>query len=214
MGDDLLPCPFIEWRMPKLRDATASTRKQDILLAFARLLHEQGWNAISMRKVAQATGMTTGAIYPHFASKAELVTTLIEQSLTRLHEAVDQAFVQTSAQAPSRAPLHAAALAFHDYFVAHPQDVDLGFYTFQGGQDIVLDKTTSTRLNQRLQAILTLFARGFSTPPGATPGPHEDAQAQALYLFLCGLMINARTHRDRSLRLNLRQHLLNYLARP
>jgi len=49
-----------------------------ILAAGMRILEEEGYEALSMRKVGAAVGLSQAAIYRHYKDKAELVSRIIE----------------------------------------------------------------------------------------------------------------------------------------
>ncbi len=57
---------------------TAVTSKEDILKTSRELIREQGWSAINIRSVAAACGVSVGAIYNYFDSKAALVSATVE----------------------------------------------------------------------------------------------------------------------------------------
>jgi TetR/AcrR family transcriptional regulator, cholesterol catabolism regulator len=53
-------------------DTMAFDRRQHILVEAARLFAAKGFEATSVREIAQATGILAGSLYYHFASKEEL----------------------------------------------------------------------------------------------------------------------------------------------
>ena len=57
---------------------TAVTSKEEILRTSRELIQTQGWSAVSVRSVAAACGVSVGAIYNYFDSKAELVGATVE----------------------------------------------------------------------------------------------------------------------------------------
>lgn len=59
------------WRQSANGEKAKSTRGR-ILNAAGRLFAERGFNSVSMPAIAKASGITAGAIYKHFASKADL----------------------------------------------------------------------------------------------------------------------------------------------
>ena len=60
--------------------ASDSTRER-ILNAAGRLLAEQGFESASMRVIAKASGITPGAVYKHFASKADLLLEVAKRAV-------------------------------------------------------------------------------------------------------------------------------------
>jgi AcrR family transcriptional regulator len=61
----------------KRADSTARTRERVIAEA-RRLFRERGYAATSLEQVAEAAGVTKGAIYGHFSSKEDLLLSAIE----------------------------------------------------------------------------------------------------------------------------------------
>lgn len=51
---------------------TMITSKEEILKASRKLIRQKGWEAVNIRAVAAACGVSVGAIYYYFDSKAEL----------------------------------------------------------------------------------------------------------------------------------------------
>lgn len=54
------------------------TSKEEILEASRELIQQQGWSAVNIRAVAAACGVSVGAIYNYFDSKAALVGATVE----------------------------------------------------------------------------------------------------------------------------------------
>lgn len=53
------------------------TRKEEIIAVASRLFNERGYNAVSMRDIAQAMGMKAASLYNHIHGKQEILSTLI-----------------------------------------------------------------------------------------------------------------------------------------
>jgi len=62
---------------------TASTRDR-ILTAATRFFAEQGFAGTSMPEIAKASGITAGAIYKHFESKADLLFEVTRRALASI----------------------------------------------------------------------------------------------------------------------------------
>ena len=54
------------------------TSKEEILKTSRELIRQQGWSAVNIRSVAAACGVSVGAIYNYFDSKAALVGAAVE----------------------------------------------------------------------------------------------------------------------------------------
>ncbi len=69
----------------------AEQTRQDLLRAALTVFSQKGYTATRLEDVARAAGVTRGAIYHHFGSKAELYSALIEEANTVGNSAIDRA---------------------------------------------------------------------------------------------------------------------------
>ena len=65
--------------MRRTKEEAAQTR-QDLLEAALTIFSQQGYAAARLEDIAEAAGVTRGAIYHHFGSKAELFQALVEDA--------------------------------------------------------------------------------------------------------------------------------------
>lgn len=59
------------------RSVFAADTKARLIDAARGLFHSYGYEAVTVRAIASATGMTTGALYAHFDSKAEVLFAVV-----------------------------------------------------------------------------------------------------------------------------------------
>src|SRR5919108_164828 len=64
--------------------AVAAPTRERILSAAAQLFAEYGFASTSMPAIAERSGITAGAIYRHFVSKAELLLEVVKRALEAL----------------------------------------------------------------------------------------------------------------------------------
>jgi len=76
--------------MRRTKEEAAKTR-QDLLDASLSIFSRQGFEATRLEDIAEAAGVTRGAIYHHFGSKAELFMALIEEASSQGGQVVEQA---------------------------------------------------------------------------------------------------------------------------
>ncbi|HEU0028288.1 MAG TPA: TetR family transcriptional regulator [Ktedonobacterales bacterium] len=74
----------------KTAEATEETR-QALLRAGLLVFSQQGYAATRLEDVAQAAGVTRGAIYWHFKSKADLYAALVDEASARLEQVIASA---------------------------------------------------------------------------------------------------------------------------
>jgi TetR/AcrR family transcriptional regulator, acrAB operon repressor len=79
--------------MRKTKEEAAITR-QRVLQAALTTFSQQGYAATTLEAVAEAAGVTRGAIYWHFSGKAELYSTLMQTVSARSRVVVEQALAE------------------------------------------------------------------------------------------------------------------------
>jgi AcrR family transcriptional regulator len=109
-------------RRERLRAETTAEIKNVAL----ELMASGGPDAITLRAIAREMGMTANAIYGYFATRDDLVTTLIDDVCTALADALDEAWEATSAKDPA-IRIRTWADAFRDWSLANPQGFRLIF---------------------------------------------------------------------------------------
>lgn len=67
-----------------LDEAEEKTTKERIFEASLELFSQKGFDAVSMREIAEAVGIKKASLYSHFSSKDELLEKLFEYPMTRL----------------------------------------------------------------------------------------------------------------------------------
>ncbi len=103
-------------RRERLRAETTAEIKKVAL----GLMASGGPDAITLRAIAREMGMTANAIYGYFATRDDLVTTLIGNVYTSLADTVDAAWGAAPAQDPA-VRIQAWARAFRNWALANPE---------------------------------------------------------------------------------------------
>ncbi|MEA2249331.1 MAG: hypothetical protein QOH46_3860 [Solirubrobacteraceae bacterium] len=88
-----------------------SSRQQDVLAVARELLTQEGLEALTLGRVAQALRIKPPSLYKHFASKRHLEAALIAEGLESFAEALE-------AVGPALADV---AVAYRRYALDHPQ---------------------------------------------------------------------------------------------
>jgi AcrR family transcriptional regulator len=95
---------------------TRKNKKQDLVDAAVRLVAREGIQAATVRSITRAAGVTEGALYRHFPSKAELyrdVYTQIVAEMIRAKETI------AGSDAPMRDKLHEWVRVSYEFFDRH-----------------------------------------------------------------------------------------------
>ena len=76
---------------------TVVTSKEEILRASRELIRQKGWDAVNIRSVAAACGVSVGSIYNYFDSKAALVGAAVESVWCEIfHRPEDEAVFENT----------------------------------------------------------------------------------------------------------------------
>lgn len=137
--------------MPRLRDETYAARRQHILDSARTCFSRRGFHAASMMDLQEEAGVSAGAIYVYFPSKADIVAAIIEENLAHAEEAL------TAILAADPAP------AFRDALLQVVTTVDgiakgpHGGIAFDVWGEAARDPQVGKLVKQRFAAIRALF---------------------------------------------------------
>jgi len=104
------------------REGMRAFKRRVILDAARRVFADAGMAGLSMREIATAAACTTGAIYPLFAGRDDILSALLEEALLPLPAELGQAARIATGPADR---LKRAALAWHGYFAVRPLETAL-----------------------------------------------------------------------------------------
>lgn len=179
--------------------ALRAARRRLVLDGAWKVFAEHGLDGATMRAIAAASGCTTGAIYPLFASKEAIYGALLAESLARLNAAV----VAAARAAPTQAAaLRTGALAFLDYYRDRADELALGLYLWHGVRPQGLTPELDAELNRRLADTLDVL-EGAVRRLGGLASATARTETAALFAFLIGGLVVHQTGRLRSLRSDL-----------
>jgi len=94
---------------PNQRTLAKQRTREKILAAAKALFAERGYEAATIRDIAKAAGMSTGAVFASFTDKSDLFTDIAETEQLELHQAMRAAAAGLSGEAAILAMLNAAA---------------------------------------------------------------------------------------------------------
>lgn len=183
----------------------SQTNRDAILDTVRGLIEENGFEALSMAKVANALNITAPALYHHFENKTALLRAINTQTMHALIASMD---VEIDADAPPQDRLFLKALAYRDYALAHPTTYGLLFGT--SNPDAQADAAESEQLALPLQAEMAELSGEKSALPALRGllallhgfvslelagqfrrgGSLDEAFAQGLAVYLAGWTVN------------------------
>lgn len=172
--------------------AVNELKRQMILDAARRVFEKDGLLGASMRAIAAEAGYGASALYNHYGSKEEIYGDLLLQSLDRLNDAVHS---DSNGSTSPRRRIERHALAFYDFYLDNPRELDLGFYYFQEMRPLGLTPELNDRLNTRLREALSGVEQGLvELGLGAAEAVQETT---ALFGHCVGLLLLSHTGRIR-----------------
>jgi AcrR family transcriptional regulator len=108
----------------RTRHAQQRAELKDIILQAAReVFVREGYDQVSMRKLAQKIEYSPGTIYLHFTSKEALLNALIEESFARLALTLEK----SGGHADPVETLRRGLRAYVDFGLRHPQHYHFAF---------------------------------------------------------------------------------------
>jgi AcrR family transcriptional regulator len=107
--------------MPALSRKQREIRQREelILTAAQKLLHQHGYNHLTMDRVAETVEYSKGTIYNHFASKEDLVCSLCCRCISNLIEVFEHAYRYPGT---TRERYSAIGIGYSLYHQLHPMD--------------------------------------------------------------------------------------------
>ena len=116
------------------REREKKALREEILDAARDLFVEQGYESVSMRKIADRIEYSPTAIYLHFKDKSELLTSICDETFAKLSAALEG--ITQHVRAGKRDPVELLKKGLHayvDFGLAHPNHYQLTFLTASDG---------------------------------------------------------------------------------
>jgi AcrR family transcriptional regulator len=159
--------------LKRRREREREQRRHNILAAARTIAVAEGWQAVTIRKVADRIEYSPPTIYEHFASKEAILLALMREGFAALLAAIQQARTSTS---DSEAALVAMARAYWAFAWQHPELYQvmhgLGGVPFCG--DVALGKGGLSEPEQVFNEVLVALA-AFAEATHANVGDPEAA---------------------------------------
>ena len=177
------------------RGALRDFKRAGILAAATEVFARAGLEGATIRAIAQAAGYTAGAVYAYFPTKEAIYADILAQSLAALREAMETAY----RDAPDdEARVRVTIRAFYDFYRERPQELELGFYLFQGMRPRGLSRQMDRALNSKLIAVL-MRIRAAILRLGALRPLAAHRETVAAMCHISGVLLMGRTGRLKTL---------------
>lgn len=177
------------------RGAVRDFKRARILAAATDIFTRAGLEGATIRAIAQAAGYTAGAVYSYFPTKEAIYADILAHSLTALRAAVET----DAREAPDdEARVRAIIRGFYNYYRERPQELELGFYLFQGMRPRGLSREIDRALNSKLIAVLMRIRAAIMRLGTLRPlAAHRETVAAMCHIS--GVLLMAHTGRLKTL---------------
>ncbi|MGC4894171.1 TetR/AcrR family transcriptional regulator [Micromonospora sp. DT31] len=140
-----------------MTENTGGTRKRIQAVAL-ELFTEQGYEKTSLREIAERLGVTKAALYYHFKSKDEIISSLVEDRLRRMDDLIAWAAEQPATLATRRALVGRYA----DAMFAGEMPQVMRF--FEQNQTVLKSLVAGQRMRDRMMRLANELCRGDDSP--------------------------------------------------
>ncbi|KAB1905103.1 TetR/AcrR family transcriptional regulator [Micromonospora tulbaghiae] len=140
-----------------MRETTGGTR-QRIQAVALELFTEHGYEKTSLREIAERLGVTKAALYYHFKSKDEIVTSLVDDRLRRMDELIAWA----ADQPPTLATRRALISRYADSMFAGDLPQVMRF--FEQNQTVLKSLVAGQQMRNRMMRLAHELCRGDESP--------------------------------------------------
>jgi AcrR family transcriptional regulator len=171
----------------QLRQQEKQNRKMAIIDVAEDILHDQGLEAVTIRRVAKKAGLSSGAMYMYFKSKEELLLCMLIQNLKILRKDMEACIDDEN---PMEA-IRKMAYHYKSYFIRFGKYINiLNFSVRTDGGFNHLDTTMVDELRQLLDQLLSLIENTLAAPPMQTvlKGLPPDRCVPVLWALIQGLV--------------------------
>ena len=159
------------------RETPEPTRER-ILNSAARLFAEQGFSRVSMPAIAEASGITAGAIYRHFASKVDLLLEVVKSAIQSI-----PLFVQSTGWIMEATQLPLLAAAYTEPALKLLRQLSIELATAKDSEvKRIVSKSNELAIKRMSQSIAMDQAAG-----RLDPSLNSDFVASAVLVFIMGL---------------------------
>jgi AcrR family transcriptional regulator len=164
---------------PTRRDRVRAATTQEIKQTARRLLVSQGSEAVSLRAIARAMGMTAPALYRYFDSHEELIRHVVADIFTELADELHEKIDAVPKAGPEDGPdvmtvkLIAGCRAFRSWALEHKPEFSMIFGSPLPGMEMMHEDPVVDCGYRFGQVFLDLFQELWVRRPFDIPAPDE-----------------------------------------
>ena len=169
--------------MPKVTTEYRQARRDEIADAALRCFAQRGFQATSMADIIEASGLSAGAIYGHYAGKQEIIMAVAERILGERSIELEHFAVADAMPSPAEV-IRLMVTRVADEFSGTQSLLQVWAEAVVTPEIITLVDSVFTRVRAALTHYLTAWAT--QNPHPSRHNPVEWAEAVALVLFGIG----------------------------
>ncbi|RKN17955.1 TetR/AcrR family transcriptional regulator [Micromonospora musae] len=140
-----------------MRESTSGTRNRIKAVAL-ELFTEQGYEKTSLREIAERLNVTKAALYYHFKSKDEIVSSFVEDRL----EQIDSLVAWAEAQPPDRDTRRELIARYADAMFTDDHPSVMRF--FEQNQTVLKSLAAGQQMRGRMMQLASALCRGDDSP--------------------------------------------------
>lgn len=114
---------------PRPRRRSAEDRRRQVIAAAKRIVLREGFEALTMRRVARLSGVSAAALYLYFPDRLNLMAGVADELFHGLLDAFRTALAGVEHDPDPRARLRAVMTAYLDWGLSHPDEYRVIFMT-------------------------------------------------------------------------------------
>ncbi|WP_199716584.1 TetR/AcrR family transcriptional regulator [Micromonospora musae] len=141
----------------RVRESTSGTRNRIKAVAL-ELFTEQGYEKTSLREIAERLNVTKAALYYHFKSKDEIVSSFVEDRL----EQIDSLVAWAEAQPPDRDTRRELIARYADAMFTDDHPSVMRF--FEQNQTVLKSLAAGQQMRGRMMQLASALCRGDDSP--------------------------------------------------
>ena len=195
-------------------ERTIDTR-QRIISAAQELIYTRSYNEVGVQEICDRAAVKKGSFYHFFPSKRDLALAVLEQSQAVMHETIiNRAFNE---DIPPLARIERFFSLLHTLHTQVKQDTGFVFgcpFGNLGCEMSTRDEEIRRKVDDILRAAETPFEKALAEAAanGDLPAIDAAATAQAIFAYVEGIMVYAKTRNDPELIHALGKHALQLLV--
>jgi TetR/AcrR family transcriptional repressor of nem operon len=193
---------------------SSTDTRQRIISAAQELIYARSYNEVGVQEICNRAAVKKGSFYHFFPSKRDLALAVLDQSQTVMYETIiNKAFV---ADIPPLARIERFFNIVYDFHKQVKQDTGYVFgcpFGNLGCEMSTRDEDIRNRVDDILQAAEKPFEKALAeaVADGDLPAIDTAATARAIFAYVEGIMIYAKTRNDPELIRELGKHALQLI---